>query len=149
MQIAGRLSEELYRLFSNIGHAAQHGEEKPLLSPVSFSLLAALSRRPHRASDLTGLSGLDQSTMSRRISTMCEHGIVERVPDPADGRAHLIRPTAAGLDLIARERERRVRTITDVLEAWPDGERADLVRLIAHLNDSLEASRPAARQGEK
>ena len=148
MQIAGPLSDKLFRLFSNLGHTIQHGREKALLSPVSFSLLTALARRSHRASDLTELSGLDQSTLSRRITAMCEAGIVERIPDPADGRAHLIRPTPDGLALIARERTRRVSGVTDALDDWSDGDRTDLARLIAKLNDSLESNRNHPRQGD-
>lgn len=147
MQISRRLSEELFRLFVNLGHAAHRGTDKPVLSPVSFTLLGALTRSDLRASELSALTGLDQSTLSRRITSLCEHDLVERIPDPADGRAHLVRPTAKGRDLVAGERERRVRTITDVLGDWPDDDRAELARLIAQLNDSLET--PRRGQGDQ
>lgn len=141
MQINRELSDELYRLFTNLGHAVQHSPETPVLSTVTFSLLAALARSPRRGSDLVPILGLDQSTISRRTAALCEAGLVEKVRDPNDGRAHLLRPTPAGPTLVERERARRVRTLTDALGTWSDTDRGDLARLLNQLNSTLDARR--------
>lgn len=141
MHINRGVSEELYRLFTNGAHVAQYSREKAAVSPVTFSVLVSLSRQPRRGSDLACLMGLDQSTVSRRIATLCERDLVERVPDPDDGRAQLLRITDAGMTVVEAERARRVRSITDALGDWSEEDRMDLIRIISHLNTTLEAYR--------
>lgn len=147
MHINQGLSEELFRLFTNIGQANQAATTKPRLSPVEYTLLVTLAQRPRRGSDLICVVGLDQSTVSRRISAFVEDGLVDRIPDPDDGRAQLVRLTKAGEDLVQTERARRVRTLTDAIDDWSDTDRQDLTRLLSQLNDSLEARRgPALKE---
>ncbi len=148
MQINQGLSEELFRLFSNLGQAAHQTSAKALASPIQFTLMVTLADRPRRGSDLVEVVGLDQSTISRRIAGLCDAGLAERIPDPVDGRAQLTRLTPEGLQLIEAERARRVRTVTDALDDWSDGDRADLSRLLSQLNSSLEARRGLGLQGD-
>lgn len=141
MHVNRGLTEELFRLLTNGAHVAQFNREKPAVSPVTFSVLIALSRQPKRGADLACLMGLDQSTVSRRIASLCEHELVERIPDPDDGRAQLVRITPTGMAVVEAERQRRVRSITNALGDWSEDERTELVRLLAHLNTTLEAYR--------
>lgn len=149
MQLPGATSEELFRLFANLGQAIHHSTAKPILSQLSFTILLTLTRHPCRITELTEVTGLDQSTISRRVAALCEAGLTERFADPADGRAQLIRPTETSLKLVEQERARRVRTVTDALSDWEEDERADLTRLLAHLNASMEARRGTGREGDQ
>ncbi|AQP48640.1 hypothetical protein BW730_15145 [Tessaracoccus aquimaris] len=144
MHINQGLSEELFRLFTNIGHANHNSPIKPALTPIQYTLMLTIAARPRRGTDLVGVVGLDQSTISRRIAQLCDAGLAERIPDPDDGRAQLVRLTGAGVEMVEGERARRVRTVTDALDEWEDEERADLARLLAHLNETLEAQRGLA-----
>lgn len=149
MQLSKGPSDELFRLFANFGRAIHHSEAKPVLNQLSFTILVALTRRPHRITELAEVTGLDQSTVSRRVASLCDAGLTERYADPADGRAQLIRPTPASLELVEQERARRVTTVTDALSDWPEAEQADLTRLLAQLNASMEARRGKVREGDQ
>lgn len=139
MHLNRELSEELFRLFTNLDAvSAPPADGGRAIDKLQYALLSALAREPRRASDLTCAMGLDQSTVSRRLSRLCDAGLAERTPDPRDGRAHLLRVTAAGARAVDEERARRVRVITDALVEWTDADRADLVRLLAQLNSTLE-----------
>lgn len=94
-----------------------------------------------RSRDLALAEGLDPSTMSRRLGSLAERGLIARQPDPADGRAHLLTLTQTGCDAVKRERARRVALVTDALSEWRDRDRAELARLLSQLTDTLEARR--------
>jgi len=64
---------------------------------AAYGLLSALNDAGDvRAGDLADRFGLDKSTVSRQIAQMESLGFIERVPDPLDGRARLIRTTEVG-----------------------------------------------------
>ncbi len=58
-----------------------------------------------RLTELAALAGVSKSTMVETVDALVERGYFERVPDPADGRAVLIRRTKRGWEVnrIARE----------------------------------------------
>lgn len=99
---------------------------------------AAVEDSPCRPRDLADAEGLDPSTISRRIASLVDRGLVERGPDPADGRAHLLRLTDAGLEALRVEKRRRITFVTDQLGDWDEADLRDLARLLGQLSDSLE-----------
>ncbi|HSP61021.1 MAG TPA: MarR family transcriptional regulator [Ornithinimicrobium sp.] len=139
-----QVSEQLARAFASMGRLLTEFQGE--LSRPDFSVLVHLSHQdacgePVRSRDLARSEGLDPSTMSRRLASLAERGLVAREPDPADGRAHLLRLTDAGREAVRQERGRRVTLVTDALDGWADEDRADLARLLAQLTDSLETRR--------
>jgi DNA-binding MarR family transcriptional regulator len=58
-----------------------------------------------RATHLARLAGITKQSMAEMIDAMVESGYVERVPDPSDGRARLVRLTSHGRKLAVRARE--------------------------------------------
>src|SRR5438128_2044595 len=96
------------------------GELHPDLDGAAYGLLALLQDSgPLRASDLVARLGLDKSTVSRQVATLVDLGLVDRTADPADGRAHVLTPSAEGSARLARIRDaRRVRWEAD-LAGWP------------------------------
>lgn len=57
---------------------------------------------PQRQSTLASEFDTDSASMTRTVQRLERAGYVRRVPDPADGRATLVEPTAAGLSLRGR-----------------------------------------------
>src|SRR5438045_2852538 len=62
-----------------------------------------------RLTELAGLAGMTKQSVGELVDGLVDLGYVERVPDPADGRAKLIRLTSRGaeaqdigLDLFAK-----------------------------------------------
>ena len=48
---------------------------------------------------------MTKQSMAQLVAHLEQHGYVERVPDPADGRAKLVRATARGREVYAIVRE--------------------------------------------
>ncbi len=136
-----QLTDELTRLFANMGQSLARRAHQGM-DNQDFSTLVALSSGAcpdgTRLRDLAAMRGFDASTMSRRVSHLCETGLLERSPDPHDGRAQLLHVSAAGRQALAAERARRVHIITESLGEWTPDEKSELARLISRLNDSLE-----------
>ena len=133
------LHRELSRLLSHLGRASRPAPGS--LGQGEHLVLTALDRLgPTRARDLACSEGLDASTVSRRLAQMEERGYVERVPDPADRRAGLVRVTDAGRSAFEAERRRRAGLVTDLVGEWDAADVALLARLVARLNAAFEGT---------
>jgi DNA-binding MarR family transcriptional regulator len=92
-------------------------------STVSTSYLAVLSRLdrdgPQTTSRLAAAEGMRPQSMAQTVAEIHADGLVDRRPDPDDGRQILVELTAAGRTLLSGERRRREdwlsRTIADEL----------------------------------
>jgi DNA-binding MarR family transcriptional regulator len=58
-----------------------------------------------RVSVLAERAQMTKQSMAQLVAHLEQHGYVERVPDPADGRAKLVRATARGREVYAIVRE--------------------------------------------
>ncbi len=115
-------------------------ELHPELDGAAYGLLALLQDTgPLRASTLVTRLGLDKSTVSRQIASLVDLGLVDRAPDPADGRAQVLTASAEGSARLSRIREaRRARWESDLAD-WPQDDVARLGELLARLNRLGEA----------
>ncbi len=136
-----QLTDELARLFSTLGQLLARYTESGM-DHQDFSTLLSLANGADpegiRLSDLAAVRGFDTSTMSRRITHLCDDGLIDRHPDPQDGRAHLLSINSEGRRALTLERARRVQLITQSLGDWSPEDKGDLARLLCRLNDSLE-----------
>jgi len=91
--LAGRLlfavQRELFATLAERGFAD--------LKPRHGAVLAYLDPEGVRATDLSKLSGQHKQNIGILIDELESLGYVERLPDPSDRRAKLIRPTERGL----------------------------------------------------
>jgi len=98
------------------------------------------------AKELAHLAGLDQSTVSRAVGALVSHGLVERVPDPADRRASILAVTGAGREALQQAREWFEGVLIRALEQWGDDEidalTASLGRFVADLDGALRDGLP-------
>jgi DNA-binding MarR family transcriptional regulator len=75
------------------------------LSPTAAAALATVERHgPLTPSELAEIERIKRPTGTRTLRQLEEAGLVDRAPDPADGRSALVSVNAAG-----RERLRRLR----------------------------------------
>jgi MarR family transcriptional regulator, temperature-dependent positive regulator of motility len=65
-----------------------------------------------RLTVLAERAGMTHQAMGELVTDLAGRGYLERVPDPADGRARLIRPTPAGKDEL-----RRAATVLDAIHS--------------------------------
>ena len=115
-------------------------ELHPDLDGAAYGLLALLQDAgPLRASELVLRLGLDKSTVSRQVASLVDLGLVDRAPDPDDGRAQVLTPSTEGSARLARIREaRRARWEAD-LSDWPREDILALGDLLNRLNRLGEA----------
>jgi DNA-binding MarR family transcriptional regulator len=106
----------------------------PSSLPLAKQLLAGDALR---VSDLASCVELDTSTVSRQIKQLEDKGIVERTPDPEDGRASLVRLTEPGRETVIAGFRRRFDRIKAALEPWSDADRASLQTLLTRLAADL------------
>lgn len=75
------------------------------LTPTSTAALATIERHgPITPSELAAIERVKRPTVTRTLGCLEREGLVDRTPDPADGRSSLVSLNAAG-----RERLRRLR----------------------------------------
>jgi DNA-binding MarR family transcriptional regulator len=113
----------------------------PDLEPAALGLLALLQdEAPLRASDLVVRLGLDKSTVSRQVNSLVDLGLVDREPDPADGRAQVLRPSATGADRLAEVRAGRRSYLRGELADWPVEDIASLGHLLERYNRAMSSA---------
>src|SRR5690606_26769951 len=95
------LHERLSDLFATLGRAIAELERGGGPSRIEFSVLVHLARTDGlRLTDLAEAEGLDPSTMSRRLATLGDQGLVRREPDPDDRRASRLHLTPEGRECL-------------------------------------------------
>ena len=98
-----------------------------------------------RAGALAEAVHSDPSTVSRQVAHLVQLGLVERVADPADGRATLLVATDEGRRVFDENRQLRNRSIATMMSDWPDDDRQAFARLLTRFTDGFECHK--ARTG--
>ena len=73
---------------------------------------------PVRLSELAQYLGLDVSTVSRQVQQLEQRGLVDRSPDPLDGRAALLELSVPGRDIMQKMRDAWCETVAGVVNTW-------------------------------
>lgn len=75
------------------------------LTPTSVAALATIERHgPLTPSEIASIERVKRPTITRTLGCLEREGLIDRAPDPADGRSSLVSVNGAG-----RERLRRLR----------------------------------------
>lgn len=78
------------------------------LSPTQTAVLASINRSgPITPSELADLERVKRPTMTRTLGCLERERLIERTPDPADGRSSLVAVNDAGRERLARLRRRK------------------------------------------
>jgi DNA-binding MarR family transcriptional regulator len=145
MPLIDRLNAELLRhvRLSHLLKTIMSGWAPSDLDWGALQVLVHLVKEgPQRQGEIAGGILLDASTVSRRVGALVKGGYVQRLPDPADGRAVQLAVTDAGLAVIERFRARREEAFRQILSTWPGEDAAVFLRLLSRLNDDLDSYRP-------
>lgn len=109
-------------------------------SVADWRALAILSERPAmRVTEFARADQLTQPTATAIINRLAADGLAERIPDPSDGRAVLVRLTPAGRRQLSALRRIGSDRLAPLLEPLTDDERAVLARAV-ELLDRLGAA---------
>jgi DNA-binding MarR family transcriptional regulator len=108
---------------------------------LTLGMLAVLGRLERdgsaTTSELAGLERVTPQSMTRTVGRLADLGVVERSPDPADGRQTLLHITAHGRELIRQDRERRDAWLARAMAANLTDVERDLLLLAGRLLDRL------------
>ena len=111
----------------------------PDLQPASYLMLTYLAAEgPQRSSVMSELFDVDKGAISRQVQHLCDLHLLDREPDPVDGRAMLI---SASKDAV-----HRMESVADDRRRWldercPSGPRPicrEFVAGLARYNEALD-----------
>lgn len=131
----GVMVRRIRRLISERARAVH-----PELQSSTYLMLTWLEvHGPMRASEIAGAFGIDKGAISRQVQHLLELGLVDRTPDPDDGRATLVSVTAAARTRLAEVKETNRAWLDDKLHDLPDEELAQFVALLSRYNAALDS----------
>jgi len=126
-----------------VGRLMRQHAAGEVLDPGSIWLLKSLhSRGNMRIRELADCVNLDASTVSRHVAQLTGLGLVERTPDPDDGRASLLAITADGGAQLEQAFERRRALLAQCLDAWPEDDLSQLDQLLTRFVSDVESFHP-------
>jgi len=125
------------RIKRTIGERA--AEVHPDLQPSSFLILGWLADHgPARGSSLVEQFHIDKGAISRQVQHLVELGLVDRTPDPEDGRATLLSASAEGVSRMKETGVARRKIWDDQLEGWTAEELVAFAGQLRRLNGDLD-----------
>jgi DNA-binding MarR family transcriptional regulator len=105
------------------------------LTQAQLSALSSIMRKgPLRPGDLARIESIAAPSATRIVADLEARGLIERAPDPADGRSSLVSPTEAGAGAVLSARAERAERISVLLTGLDDGELTTIVDAL----DALE-----------
>jgi DNA-binding MarR family transcriptional regulator len=112
------------------------------LTPTSTAALATIERHgPLTPSELAELERVKRPTVTRTLGCLEREGLVERTPDPSDGRSSLVSVNAAGRERLRRLRSRKNAYLARRMRGLPDRDVETLERAAEILEALLEDKR--------
>ena len=131
-------SELLHERFAEAGH--------PEVRPPHGNVFQFLDREGTRVSELARRAQVTKQSMAELVAHLERNGYVERVPDPGDRRAKLVRATARGEEVYAIARAFVEELEAEWAERLGEAKMRQLRRLLEELNDAVagDPQRPPA-----
>ncbi|MGW0661242.1 MarR family winged helix-turn-helix transcriptional regulator [Streptodolium elevatio] len=123
------------------------GELRYTMDRAAYLLLGRLEvDGPMGVKALAQAMSIDSSTVTRQVTPLVEQGYVDRVPNPDDGRAVLLRLSEMGLDRLHQVRRARIQLMAEMCDDWAAEDRERFTELLARFNQAM-VRRQAARAG--
>lgn len=103
----------------------------PGMLPGAYKVFTTIVRRESiTLSALAESLVADKGQISRTVRELEQLGLIQRTPDPDDGRSSLLSPTAEGLQRLTAARAPQENALVDALEEWPLDDIRNLTRLL-------------------
>ena len=116
---------------------------------IASALVTVELHGPLTPSELADIERVKRPTATRILRGLEEEGLVQRTPDPNDGRSALISITGEGRERLRRLRQRKNAYLARRMRDLDPGEVAALERAAEILERLLESDRPAGpREGQ-
>ncbi|MBO0841814.1 MAG: MarR family transcriptional regulator [Nocardioides sp.] len=145
---AGARADALDRVESEVGRvirrvrlviAARARMVHPGLHAASYLMLRWVAENgPVRAGAIAEEFSVDKGAVSRMVQSLEELELVERNPDPADGRASLLSATAPAKQMLDRGDGERRDFFSEQMSEWSTADLASFGELLARYNETIE-----------
>ncbi|MEV4637438.1 MarR family transcriptional regulator [Actinoplanes sp. NPDC049548] len=125
-----------------LGEATRRSSPRPhrALDRAAYVILRLLQESgPQNVSAVANRLSLDGSTVTRQVSAMHRDGLVERSPDPEDGRGTVIAATERGLSQVDAVSSARRELYDEMLKNWTSQERKELALMLERLTRDMDA----------
>jgi DNA-binding MarR family transcriptional regulator len=123
------MTEHLHRRLAEAGHAD--------VRPAHGAVLQFLDDAGSRVGVLAERAHMTKQSMAELVAHLERHGYVERVPDPADRRAKLVRATPRGREVFAIARDVTAEVTARVTKRIGARRMGELRALLEELNAAL------------
>ena len=146
LDTATRLSTQLVRVMKLFQSMRQHAPKlHPGVEPASYPILFNLLDGPRRVSLLADCVHSDVSTVSRQVTMLVSHGLLEKVVDTQDGRAFMVSLSAQGRELVDRLKASRGEWFRRMLHDWEPADAEAFGDYLERFTTSFEASKEQIR----
>lgn len=135
------LEREIGVLLRRIKHVVveRAASVHPDLQPGAFHMLVWIADNgPVRSSALVEEFYIDKGAVSRTVQHLCELGLLDRAPDPADGRASLVSASPEAVRRLEEVAAQRRAWVQERLEGWSAAELEELAGTLGHYNEALK-----------
>jgi DNA-binding MarR family transcriptional regulator len=107
----------------------------------ALSVLHTLSRvGPCRLTDLVRTEQIKQPALTSSVAKLERDGLVERSPDPYDGRASTLSLTAEGRSIVTRRHADRVERLHSLIDRLPSDDRSRLLGIADVLDQIVQVA---------
>ena len=110
----------------------------PELLPSSYLMLGHIrDHGPMRASALSQAFEIDKGAISRQVQHLIDLGLLDRSPDPEDGRATLLSASKDGVRRLEQVAAARRVELAERLGDWSPDDMLEFARSLRRYNDAL------------
>lgn len=135
-QVEGEMAVLLRRVRRVLGVRAR--AVHPDLQASSYLMLSHIrDQGPLRASAMGQAFDVDKGAISRQVQHLIELGLVDRQPDPADGRATLLSLSTEGRVRLEAVAEERRKALDERLSDWTVEDLVGFAAMTQRYNDSV------------
>ncbi|MCL9663617.1 MarR family winged helix-turn-helix transcriptional regulator [Curtobacterium albidum] len=133
MEPIDTLADDLLTLHGRIRRTLLAGKADEVTASQTAALGRLLRHGESTVADLARAEGVRPQSMGATVQALVDLGLVDRRPDPTDGRRTLVRATETGSRARADAWTNRSRVLTNRLAALPEDDRATVARALAIL----------------
>ena len=133
---AVRAAREVRVVLSRLRRRLRESYDRRELTPSQTSVLSRLGKEgAASASDLATAERVRPQSVAATLAALEERGLIERRPDPDDGRRQLVSLSAAGREFLNDSRREGEEWLARALqECYTEGERKVLIEALALLD---------------
>ena len=108
------------------------------LRPGRFAVLQAIADNPGISQiELAKLVNRDKATLTPIVQDMNKRGLINRFPDPEDGRSRRLTLTPCGHDLLGHLQDHALRHDARLDDLMTPDDKTALIRLLRKITDGL------------